>query len=59
MIRHVDPIEINVLCLRDQDYIRFDKDLWYKHDKINDCYIRCQIHEYLEEEFEKALEEQN
>jgi hypothetical protein len=53
----IDRIDIHVFSPRlTHDYIRFDIDLWYIHDKISDSYNRIYDTEALEQAFQKEKE---
>lgn len=53
----IDRIDVHVFSPRlVHDYLRFDEDLWYIHDKITDSYNRIYDTYELESMFKKENE---
>ena len=53
----IDRIDVHVFSPRlVHDYLRFDEDLWYIHDKIADSYNRIYDTDELENMFNKEKE---
>ena len=57
---NIEEITITVVTLKlDKDYLRFDSDCWYIHDKSTDTFVRVANDIIIEEIYNEAINSPN